>query len=294
MLFKEFLVQAQKLSRSCWNATSVAMLCILVIVTSLTGCLSRSTGPTLPYVKPANSVPQIDPVPMQITSRMQDMEGEVQRLREMIERLQASGENEQSIRNLQERVALIERRLGAERTAQGTTEAPARGTQEARLSSQIAPQPVGPPERQAQPAAIPDPAAPVEIRSTPLSPEEKAYRDAYAAFRGGALDQAVSLFEDFLKKHPKSQYAADAIYWIGEVRFGQGLFDEAVLQYDRVIKEFPGSKKELSALLKQGQAFEKMGDGRSARIIFQKIVTDYPHTAQARAAAGKLKTTHTQ
>jgi len=69
----------------------------------------------------------------------------------------------------------------------------------------------------------------------------------------------------------------------------RGRFDEAVLQFDRVIKEHPGSKKELSALLKQGEAFAKMGEPRSARIIFRKLVTDHPHTAQARVAAAKLK-----
>jgi tol-pal system protein YbgF len=217
------------------------------------------------------------------------MEAEMQRLREMIERFQASGGNDQVVRNLQERVALIERRLGAAPPAQSNAEQQPRWAAEAKLPGQNPPQ-AGIPDKQAQPPAAPDPAAPVEIRNTPLSPEEKAYREAYAAFKSGSLDQSVALFDDFLKKHPKSQYAADAIYWIGEVRFGQGRFDEAVLQYDKVIKDFPGSKKELSALLKQGQAFEKMGDGKSAGIIFQKIIKEYPHTAQARAAAGKLKT----
>ena len=56
-----------------------------------------------------------------------------------------------------------------------------------------------------------------------------------------------------------------------------------------MLKEFPGSKKELDARLKQGQSFEKMGDRKSARIIFQKLVNDSPHTAQARIAAGRLK-----
>jgi len=130
---------------------------------------------------------------------------------------------------------------------------------------------------------------PVEISNTPLSADEKVYREAYALFKGGSFDQAALQFEDFLKKYPKSQFSADAVYWIGEARFAQGRFDESVLQFDRVIKDFPGSKKELSALLRQGQAFEKMGDSRSARIIFQKLVSDHPHTAQGRVAGGKLK-----
>jgi len=259
----------------------------------MTGCLSRSVGPTLPYVKPANSVPQVDPGPMQMVSRLQDMEAEIQRLRGMIERLQVTGGNEQAIKNLQERVTLLESRLGATPGAKGAAEPQARWAAEAKLPGQNQPQSPAT-EGQPSPPVATDPNAPVEIRNVPIVPEEKAYRDAYAAFRIGSLDQAVALFDDFLKQHPKSQYAPDAIYWIGEVRFAQGRFEESVLQYDRVLKEFPGSRKELSALLKQGQAFEKMGDSKSARIIFSKIVSEYPHTAQARTAAAKLKTSHAE
>ena len=293
MPFLGFLIKSRNPSRSNWNSSFFTVLVITAIVPSVTGCLSRSAGPTLPYVKPANSVPQVDPGPMQMASRLQDMEAEIQRLRDMIERLQATGGDEQAIRNLQERVALIERRLGAAPAAQGTGEPQPRWAAEAKLPGQNQPQ-AAVTDSQPGPPVATDQAAPIEIRNAPVVPEEKAYRDAYAAFRNGSLDQAVALFGDFLKQHPKSQYAADAIYWIGEVRFGQGRFEEAVLHYDRVLKEFPGSKKELSALLKQGQAFEKMGDGKSAKIIFSKIVSEYPHTAQARTAAAKLKTSHAE
>jgi len=294
MSLKIHLFKSPKLSRSNWSSSLVSILAILAVAPSMTGCLSRSAGPSLPYVKPANSVPYVDPGPMQIASRVQDMEAEIQRLREMIERLQVSGGNEQAIRNLQERVTLIERRLGVAPAAQGNVQPQPQWAAEARLPNQQPPQIDGSPNGQVPPPAVPDASAPVEIRNTPIVPEEKAYRAAYAAFRSGSLDQAVALFDDFLTRHPRSQYAADAIYWIGEVRFGQGRFEEAVLQYDRVIKEFPGSKKELSALLKQGQAFEKMGDGKSAKIIFNKIVSEYPHTAQARSAAMKLKNPHAE
>ncbi|MBI5250534.1 MAG: tol-pal system protein YbgF [Desulfomonile tiedjei] len=148
-------------------------------------------------------------------------------------------------------------------------------------------QPPAPPVEPVGPPAGPPGA--VEIRNSPISPDEKAYRDAYQLFRNGSFDQAIAQFEEFLKRNPKSPLASDAVYWIGEAEFGKGRFDEAVLQFDRVVKEFPGSKKELNALLKQGQAFEKMGDLKSARIIYRKLAGDQPHTAQGRIAGTKLK-----
>lgn len=265
----------------------------------LSGCVSRATGPGLPYVKPAYSEPNPNPDPasLHMSARLQDLEVEMQRIRDMVERLKAqpSPGAEQAINRLQDRVAFIERQLGIEASAETTTNsAAAHGAQ-----PQTQPQPQPQPERRAdnQAAAKPSPPVPGADAEPPVeivdnnapSPEDQQYRDAYSLLRRGQTDQSVNVFEDFLKKYPKSRLAADAIYWIGEARFAAGRFDEAVLQFDRVIKEFPGSRKELNALLKQGLAFEKMGDRSSAKIIFQKLVQEKPHTPQARVASSRLK-----
>ena len=266
---------------------------LLMLCFPLAGCLTRSAGPTLPYVQPANSVPNVDPVPLQISARMQELETEMQRLRDVIERLQASGASEREIRDLQERVSMIEKQVGIATAARGRvpdasariTEVPRQDQSPVQPSAEI---------RQPAPAAVGNQAPPVEIVEAPVSAEERAYKDAYAALRRQSPDEAVQLFDDFLRRYPRSPLAADAVYWMAEARFAQARYDEAVLLFDRVIKEFPGSKKELDALLKQGQAFEKMGDQRSAAIIFQRVVRENPHTAQARIAAGKLKSSTVQ
>jgi tol-pal system protein YbgF len=224
---------------------------------------------------------------------------EIQRLRDMVERSQAAGGDQQQIRKLQERLAFVEKQLGIEAAERPAPSPTPPVTQDVRPP---APPALGIPEgpRDERQAPAPNigaaagggmmPAnAPVEIRDAPLPDEERAYRDAHAAFRTGDNDRALQLFDEFVKKYPKNRFAASAIYWIGEARFAQGNYEEAVLQFDRVIKEYAGSNKHVSALLKQGQAFEKMGDVRSARIIFQKIVKEHPHTAQARIAGGRLK-----
>lgn len=261
---------------------------IALAALSISGCLARNTGPTLPYVRPAQSVPATDPTAIRFASRVEEMEGEIQRLRGSIEQLGATGGNEPVIRNLQDRVAAIERQLGMHpsRNPSGIPQPvlPAEPRAQAPL------QPQGPPAGTlAAPVPADQSAAPLEIQNDPVGADEGMYRDAYAMYKNKSYDQAANLFEDMLKQHPQSQLAADATYWIGEARLGQGHFEEAVLQFDRVIKDFPGSKKELSALLKQGQAFEKMGDPKSARIIYQQLVSQNPHTAQGRLAAGRLK-----
>ena len=271
------------------RVSAVALL--LAGMLCLPGCLTRTAGPQLPYVKPAYSVPQVNPVPAQIASHVQQMEQELARLKDGMERLQAAGGDEKTVRDLQNRVSFIEQHLGIEGPPQPRQQKVSAAYPEQPAQRHARPQgpPASPPTAHVSPSEEFSPNAAVEIRDQPLPPDEQAYRAAYAAFRNGTLDQSVEMFEYFLVKNPKSQLASSAVYWIGEARFAQGRFDEAVLQFDRVIKEFPGSKKELSALLKQVQAFEKMNDPRSARIIFQKILSDFPHTAQARIAGGRLK-----
>jgi tol-pal system protein YbgF len=218
---------------------------------------------------------------------MQELETEMQRLRDMIERLQASGANEREIRDLQERVALIERHVGLESSirSQGRSATPGRPEP---LRREQRPDLPTSESKQAPSAVIGDEAAPIELVEAPDSAEEKAFKEAYALLKRSP-EEATRLFEGFLKKYPKSPLAPDSVYWMAEARFAQSRFDEAVLLFDRVIKEYPGSKKELNALLKQGEAFEKMGDTRSAAIVFEKLISNHPHTAQARLAGAKLK-----
>lgn len=270
------------------------VVCMLAAAATLllTGCLSRpGSGPSLPYVKPANSVAQENPAPLQIASRMQEMEAELHRLWDTIERLKAAGGDEQEMATLRARIAFIERQLGIDPAQEGAIPSPARTQTTPTTPTQAAgagsPQRVGEaPPAPAEGESVPK--AP-DIRNIPVSTDEQQFRTAYAAFRNGEADRAIQLFEALLHNYPKSALAPSAVYWVGEAHFAKGRFDEAVLYFDRVIKEFSGSKKELSALLRQGQAFEKMGDPQSARIIFRKLVKDHPHTAQARLAAARLK-----
>ncbi len=255
------------------------------------GCLTRTANPSLPYTKPANSASGQDANSAMAVSKIQDMEAELRKMRDSLERLEANG-GDRSIKDLQDRISQIERQLGIDsQKSQSSGPEGSQKTSSANSTADTMNKSENIKGRKASTAASPiDQSDEVtEVRNMPLTPDEKVYRAAYATFKSGALENAVSQFQDFLKRNPKSQFAANAVYWIGEIRLEQGRFEEAVLLFDRVIKEYPGSKKELSAQLKQGQAFEKMGDNRSAKIIFQKIVKNYPHTAHGRIAAARLK-----
>lgn len=123
----------------------------------------------------------------------------------------------------------------------------------------------------------------------PKEDMEGAYQKAYATFKQGDYPTALKQFEAFLDTYPKSEYADNARYWIGECYQQQGDYERAVLEYEKVIKRYPHGDKVPSALLKQGFAFLNLGDRVSAKLLFQKVIKEYPRSPQAEIAAKKLK-----
>lgn len=260
-----------------------------VVVMFTSGCLTRTRGPQLPYVKPAQSVEPVDPLQSRFASHLQALEEEVRRLRDMVERAGMTASDPNALAQLEKRVSFIERRLGIET-------APSPGQRPTMTVPRTAPVPPRgvpefdePPKPQMEVPAVGGPPTQVEIKNQPIPPDEAAFREAYALVKKGSMEEAASLLKQFIHEYPKSRYAANAVYWLGEAMLARGRYEEAVLQFDRVIKEYPGSRKELDALLKQGQAFGKMGDTRSARVIFEQLIKDHPHTSQARTARTALK-----
>ncbi|WP_153303847.1 tetratricopeptide repeat protein, partial [Thermosulfurimonas dismutans] len=75
----------------------------------------------------------------------------------------------------------------------------------------------------------------------------------------------------------------------GETYYAERRYEEAILEYQKVIDRFPQSYKVPAALLKQGLSFLRLGDTEAARILFKKIVKDYPKSEQATTARKYLK-----
>jgi tol-pal system protein YbgF len=131
--------------------------------------------------------------------------------------------------------------------------------------------------------------APTPPQEEPKVDMEGAYHKAYATFKQGDYPTALKQFEAFLDTYPKSEYADNARYWIGECYQQQGDYERAILEYERVIKRYPHGDKVPSALLKQGFAFLSLGDRLDAKLLFQKVIKEYPRSPQAEIAAKKLK-----
>jgi tol-pal system protein YbgF len=138
--------------------------------------------------------------------------------------------------------------------------------------------------------ALAPPAPTAPPKEEPKEDMEGAYQSAYSTFKKGDYPSALKQFKAFLSQYPKSEYADNAQYWIGECYDQQGDYERAILEYEQVVKQYPKGDKVPSALLKQGFAFLDLGDRVNAKLLFQKVIKQYPQSPQAEIAAKKLKT----
>ncbi len=137
--------------------------------------------------------------------------------------------------------------------------------------------------------AKPVPPAPVPVGQAGLT-DKQIYDEARQAFNNGQLDQARQGFLKLINSFPKSGYADNAQFWIGESYYRENWYERAILEYQTVVEKYPKGNKVPAAMHKQGLAFLKIGDKSNARIIFDELVKKYPKSNEAKLAANKLKT----
>ncbi len=129
------------------------------------------------------------------------------------------------------------------------------------------------------------------------SAEVRDYELAFRSYRAGDHRAAIDRFQAFLQTHPSSEYADNALFWMGESHFKLGDFEQAAVTFDQVVKEYPAGNKVPDALYRQGIALLEIGrkTGQSdsytpaARQIFERIVRDHSSSERVSEARRQLE-----
>jgi len=85
-------------------------------------------------------------------------------------------------------------------------------------------------------------------------------------------------------RHPKSDLADDAQYYIGESLAGDSKYRDAAVAYERVIRDYPSSNILPEAWYKVGISYDRLGQIDKAREAFEFVVKNYPDTDAGRIA----------
>jgi len=128
-----------------------------------------------------------------------------------------------------------------------------------------------------------------EIQPEKKLSESEIYKAAKQAFDQGDFETAREQFQKLVKQYPKTKYADNAQFWVGETYYREKWYEKAILEYQKVIEKYPKGNKVQASFLKQGLAFLSLGDKANARLILTELVKKFPKSNEAQIAKQKLK-----
>src|SRR3989338_3094338 len=124
-----------------------------------------------------------------------------------------------------------------------------------------------------------------------LAAENRAFEAAYGLFRGGGHENAVTAFQEFLKKYPESVHAPNANYWLGNAQFALKDYKNALGTYQGLLKAFPGMPKAAEVLFNIAVCLQELKQDAAAQKTLKQLVAKYPDS-EAAGKAKKLIATH--
>lgn len=110
-------------------------------------------------------------------------------------------------------------------------------------------------------------------------------------FKRGDYVAAMAGFRLFLELHRQSLLAANAQYWIGECQYRLGRYNDALKSFYNVRSYNPASPKLAASAFKIGQTYSKLGDYKRARLMFDRVLDQYPNGAEAELARKAINVT---
>ena len=114
------------------------------------------------------------------------------------------------------------------------------------------------------------------------------YLKAFGLYSANNFPAAIESFELFIKANPQSDYAANALYWIGECHYSLSDLPKAKEAFFKVAGNYPNSPKAPDALLKLGYTLAAMKEKEKALAIFESLIKSYPSSPAALKARERL------
>lgn len=160
---------------------------------------------------------------------------------------------------------------------------------EAKISSGAAAPATGgvtaPPTAGNIPPSSPGSAAP----SGPGPSADMLYSNGLKDIQSGKYDLARSEFQDYLKYYGKTDLAANAQFYIGEIYYRQKNYAQAIAEYDKVVNNYPNNFKMAPARLHRATSMLALGQKSSGIRELREIVKLFPGSEEERYARAQLK-----
>ena len=131
--------------------------------------------------------------------------------------------------------------------------------------------------------------APSLAASTKVQDTSRHFYDrVMEEFKHGDYEAALAGFRLFIELHRQSALAANAQYWIGECQYRLGRYKDALDSFYNVGSYNPVSPKLAASAFKIGQTYSRLGEYERARLMFDRVLGQYPEGAEAHLARKAL------
>jgi len=144
-------------------------------------------------------------------------------------------------------------------------------------------------EQPSETVGLSEPEGDSAIIAPPSEAEKEAYDRAFLAMKELRYADAAEDFQSFLTQYPNSEYADNAVYWLGESYYVTRNYDIALESFERLMDDYPDSPKVPDALLKIGYTHYELKQWDKARAALLQVQQDYPDTTLARLAESRLR-----
>ncbi len=119
--------------------------------------------------------------------------------------------------------------------------------------------------------------------------QSMVYDNASKDMREGRFDLAIMQFNEFLTQFPNGPLADDAQYWLAECYYAKKDYAKAIPEFEKVEKLHPQSDKLTQSIFKLGRCYQETGNIARAKPIFNRLLTEFPDSFEARQAQERLK-----
>jgi tol-pal system protein YbgF len=119
-------------------------------------------------------------------------------------------------------------------------------------------------------------------------PERAEYLGLLDGLARGDCARMVPQLNGFAASHKESPLSDDALYWAGRCYVRLRRPEDAISKFYEVGTRYPKGDKAPAALWAQATLFVEMGNSPDARIVFSKLIRDYPASDEAARARQKL------
>lgn len=135
----------------------------------------------------------------------------------------------------------------------------------------------------------PPPPEPGKAPPPPSADEQRAYEAGLNLVKTSNYKSAVEAFAQFLRTYPNSALAPSAQYWVGNSYFALRDFKSAIAAQQRVIELWPQDQKAPDALLNISSAQTELKDVKAARATLEEICKRYPASEACKLAPERIK-----